>query len=132
MKAGLRLLCVAALVAGGCDAKRCSIGGTIRVAGNPVEPHGETGHLLVIFFPEDRVANKEVYSAETDRSKATYRIKAIPAGMYRVAIQQFDEGHNDSLRKAYDPYVTPLRAEVKEDGQAIDFDLPKAAARPKD
>ena len=53
-------------------------------------------------------------------------IDAIPAGTYRVAIQQFDEKHNDALQHKYNPPSTPLLYEVtREDDQVIDIDLPK-------
>jgi hypothetical protein len=138
MNALLRLTLGVALVAGaaGCSVKKCNISGTITQAGEPLVAKTESGFLLVLFIPLDRKADPLVYRAETDRDKGTYTLDGIPAGKYRVAIQQFDERHNDALGHSLNPPQTPLRYEVSEDGQVLDIDLPKdlpraAPPRPK-
>src|SRR4051812_31885702 len=104
MKAMLHLALALALVLGasGC-ARICKISGTITRDGKPLVSKSEEGHLLVIFLPEDRKANRDVYRAETDRETGTFTIVGIRSGRYRVAIQQFDEKHNDALEHKYNP-----------------------------
>lgn len=109
----------------GCGARRTSISGTVTRGGEPLVWAKEGGHLLVLFIPEDRVADKSVYRADTDRDTGGFTIVAIPMGKYRVAIQQFDETHNDALGHVYNPGATELTAEVTSDGQVIELDLPK-------
>jgi hypothetical protein len=125
MKALTRVVLALVLAAGaiGCG-KACSVSGTVTRDGKPLEWADEEGHLLVIFIPEDRDANKNVYRAETDRKTGSYRIDSIPAGPYRVAVQQFDKKHNDALGHKYNPPQTPLRYEVTKSDQVIDIDLP--------
>jgi hypothetical protein len=113
------------VVATGCSGKRSDISGTITRDGKPLEWTSEGGHLLVIFVPEDRKPNQDPYLAESDRAAGTFRIPEIKAGRYLVAIHQFDEHHQDALHNKYDPFKSPLRYEVLEDGQVIDIDLPK-------
>jgi hypothetical protein len=125
MKTLFRILVGLALVAAvGCG-KKSNVHGTITRDGQPLVWKSEGGHLLVIFIPEDREADSNVYRAETDRDTGAYRIASIPAGRYRVAVQQFDEKHNDALRHTYDPHATTLVYEVTGDNQRIDVDLPK-------
>src|SRR5262245_43464373 len=111
-----RIMVGLALVAGavGCG-KKSNVHGTITRDGKPLVWKSEGGHLLVVFVPEDREADPNTYRAETDRETGEYRIAAIPAGKYRVAIQQFDEKHNDALRHTYDPAATTLTYEVNSD-----------------
>jgi hypothetical protein len=127
MKKFMRLLFGLILMAAttGCVEMRANISGTITRDGKLLVSGSNGGHLLVIFVPEDRQGNGTVYRADTDRHRGTYRIAAIPAGKYLVAIQQFDERHNDALGHKFNPGVSPLRYEVTEDGQVIDIDLPK-------
>lgn len=124
MKTAVRLILGLVLVAAiGC-ATKSNVTGTITRGGKPLTWKSEEGHLLVIFLPEDRDANPNTYRAETDRETGSYRIASIPAGTYRVAVQQFDEKHNDALNHKYDPAKTTLRYEVTSDNQVIDVDLP--------
>ncbi len=127
MNVAVRFTLLLTIVVGmtGCAGNKSDISGTITRDGKPLCWESEGGHLIVIFFPEDRAANKEVYSATTDRATGAYRIPKIRAGKYTVAIQQFDERHRDALDSKYDPVKTPLRYEVRESGQVIDIDLPK-------
>lgn len=105
-----------------------AIKGTVTRGGEKLTwPDG--GHFMVIFFPEDRQKNPEVYSAQTDLATSTYTIAAIPAGKYAVAVQQFDTKFMDALNAAYDPSKTKLVYEVApQDGQTIDIDLPAGDA----
>lgn len=119
------LLTLAIGMTGCSGGKKSDIGGTITRGGKPLVWESEGGHLLVIFFPEDRTANPDVYSATTDRAAGTYSIPKLRAGKYIVAIQQFDERHLDALGGKYDPVKTQLHYEVIQDGQVIDIDLPK-------
>jgi hypothetical protein len=121
----LTLMLTLVVAATGCSGKRSDITGTITRDGKPLEWTSEGGILLVIFVPEDRQPNQDPYLAVGDRATGTYRIAEIKAGRYMVAIHQFDEHHQDGLHNKYDPFKTPLRFEVTEDGQVIDIDLPK-------
>lgn len=123
----LSAACLAICVSGlaGCSAKPCAIRGTVTHGGEKLTwPDG--GNLLVIYFPEDRTHNDNVYSAQTSIEDSSYSIAAIPPGRYTVAIQQFDKHFMDAFNKAYDPARTTLVFEVKHDGEVIDIDIPKA------
>src|SRR5205814_2547543 len=88
----------------------------------------EDGYLLVIFIPQDRERDPNVYRATaTDLGASTYRIDALPPGKYAVAVQQFDLKHMDALGGAYDPSHTTLEKEVPADGGTVDIDVPKPA-----
>jgi hypothetical protein len=122
LRVALGLTLIVALT--GCG-RRTDISGTITRDGKPLVWKSEGGHLLVLFVPENRSKDGEVYRAETNREAGTYRVSELKAGKYLVAIHQFDERHQDALGNKYDPHHSPLRCEVLEDGQVIDFDLPK-------
>lgn len=124
---GLAMVVGAAGCGGG--VKKYSVSGTVKRDGKPLEWKSEGGHLLVIFIPENREKDRNVYRADTDRETGTYRIAAIPAGKYVVAIQQFDERHNDALGHAYNPGATTWEQEVSKDGEVIDIDLPRVIPR---
>jgi hypothetical protein len=120
--AGLGVAYATGLVGG----RTCAVSGTITREGKPLAWPTEKGEFVVLFVPEPRKENQDPYQAETDRATSTYRIPAIRAGRYRVAIHQFvTENHRDALQNKYDPFKTPLVCEVTEDGQVIDIDLPK-------
>jgi hypothetical protein len=101
-----------------------SLKGTVTRGGERLTwPEG--GQLLVVFFPEDRKKHPEVYSATTDIATSSYSIAAIPAGRYKVAVQQFDTKFMDALGGVYDPSKTKLVFEViAQDGQTLNIDLP--------
>ena len=120
--AGLGVAYATGLVGG----RTCAVSGTITRDGKPLEWPTEQGEFIVLFVPEPRKENQDPYQAETDRATSTYRVPAIRAGTYRVAIHQFvTEHHRDALQNRYDPFKTSLLKEVTEDGQVIDIDLPK-------
>ena len=81
MKVALRFTLLLTLAIGttGCSGNKSDISGTVTRDGKPLHWDSEGGHLIVIFFPEDRAANKDVYSATTDRATGTYRIPKIRA-----------------------------------------------------
>jgi hypothetical protein len=120
-----------ALGLAGCDLpKNQAIHGTVTRGGEKLTwPNG--GTLLVIFFPEDRKANPNVYRAEGDTATSTYTVAAIPPGRYKVAVHQFDPRHKDALRDAYDPVRTTLMFDVPPSGGTIDIDIPVDEHRPK-
>lgn len=127
MKYSMRLALVLILVVAttSCNGNRTDITGSITRDGKPVVIEGEEGHILVLFLPEKWKSNSQVFRAEVDRTSGTFRISEIRTGRYLVAIQQFDARHNDALGSKYNPGISPLRADVTENGQVIDFDLPK-------
>src|SRR5262249_39800772 len=83
--------------------------------------------LEVTFVPLDRERDKNTYRAQTDRTAGTYTIDAIPAGSYRVSIQQMDPAPvYDLLGNGYGMDNSPILHEVaKKAKQVIDIDLPK-------
>jgi len=125
------MLIVLGFVAGavGCGGKICRINGSVTRGGEPLEWKADGGYLLVIFIPKNRKADRNVYRAETNRDTGEYHIDKISAGSYLVAIQQFDDRHNDALRHVYNPGATNLEREVTEEGQVIDLDLPSVLPR---
>jgi hypothetical protein len=114
----------AALAAlGGCAAKKVAISGTVTHNGAKLAwPDG--GYLVVIYIPDDRIKDPNVYRSETDTAASTYRIAALPPGKYKVAVQQFNPKHFDALNGVYDPGHTTIEKEVTADGQVIDIDIP--------
>jgi hypothetical protein len=124
-------VCLLALLAGftGCGgSKKVSVSGTVTRGGEKMTwPNG--GILLVIFIPEDRQRDTNVYNATTDTATSTYKIDALPAGKYTVAVQQFDTKFMDALGGKYDPGHTELAYEVTQNGQVIDIDVPAPAKR---
>src|SRR5262245_56825495 len=120
----LPVLLICLIAASGCARTRTNVSGTITRDGKPLEWGTENGFLLVIFVPENRRSDGEVYRAEAQMD-GTYKLNEIRSGRYKVAIQQFDEKFNDALNHKYDPGKSPLRYEVTDDGQVIDIDLPK-------
>jgi hypothetical protein len=118
------LLSIFLVAAAGCARTRTNVTGTITRDGKPLEWSTENGFLLVIFVPENRRSDGEVYRAEAQMD-GTFKLNEIRSGRYKVAIQQFDEKFNDALNHKYDPAKSPLRYEVTDDGQVIDIDLPK-------
>lgn len=121
-----------ALGLSGCSLDRkCMISGTVTHGGEKMTwPVG--GVLLVIFFPEDRKRNPDVYSAQTDITTSTYTISNIPPGRYKVAVQQFDTKFHDTMNAAYDPSKTTLFLDVPPEGGVIDIDIPQGEpARPR-
>jgi hypothetical protein len=132
MKTGVKLL-LFLLLAGGLalvgqwlnrSVQTCNINGTITRNGEALRWKTSGGHLLVIYIPEDRTSDRNVYRAETNRDTGTYTIHEIPRGNYLVAIQQFDEKHNDALNHKYNPGATTLQKRVTADGEVLDIDLP--------
>lgn len=114
------------LIAGlsGCGTKKVSVRGTVTRSGAKLTwPEG--GYLSVIFFPENRERNPNVYKATaTDLENSTYEVEAIPPGRYRVSVEQFDLKHNDALGRQFDPFRTPLYFDVPAEGGVIDIDVP--------
>lgn len=116
----------------GCGTKKAGISGTVTRGGEKLTwPDG--GYLVVVFIPEDRDRDPNVYPAtRTDLEASTYEIEGIPPGRYKVALQQMDPKHNDALGRAYNPSATTLEREVTSDGGTIDIDVPgPAGGRPK-
>jgi hypothetical protein len=110
-----------------------SIHGTVTRDGKPLEWKGDERRLLVIFFPQDRLKNTEIYPAVCDADNGTFSITKIPTGKYTVAVQQNAGPLKDLLNLAFDPAHTTITRDVKEDGQDIRIDLPKdlpKASRP--
>ncbi len=127
-------VCLLSLLVGlaGCGADRkIAISGTVTRGGEKLTwPDG--GLLLVIFFPEDRVRNPDVYSAETNIATSAYAIASIPPGRYKVAVQQFDTKFTDTMNAAYDPSKTTLMIDVPPDGGTLDIEIPAPEeAKPK-
>jgi hypothetical protein len=123
-------LVVVLVVAAGCseseaDVKRSNITGTVTRDGKPLEWPFEGGKLHVIFVPEDRKPNQYPFRGEADRATGTYTLPPLPPGKYLVAVHMFDDRHMDALKNKFDPAHSPLRAEVTEDGQVINIDIPK-------
>ena len=114
----------------GCGSpKMHAISGTVKLDGEKLTwPDG--GRLLVIFMPVDETKTDRYSARETDTASSTYKIAAIPAGRYKVAVQQFFPSEktdfNDALGGKYDPGHTDIVVEVNSDGQVLDIDIPKA------
>ena len=125
------LMMLLAAFAGCGGSKKMSISGTVTRSKEKMT-WPDSGFLLVIFLPEDRERDTNVYSAKTDIDTSTYTIDAIPRGRYTVAVQQFDLKHMDALGGRYDPGHTDLKYEVTQNGQVIDIDVPAPAPARKE
>jgi hypothetical protein len=123
----VRLILGLVLILGvtGCIRMKNNVSGSITVDGKPLTPRTESGYLIVLFIPEDRTADGNVYRANTDRDKGTFEFAEIPAGRYLVVVQQFDQKHNDALGHKFNAVNSSLHFEVADDNQVIDIDLPK-------
>ena len=78
----------------------------------------------MVFHPDDNSSLSPI-KATTDWRTGAYRIAEIPAGKYRIAVQQFDEKHNDAFGGRLDAVRTIFHCEVVEDGQVINIDIPQ-------
>lgn len=107
-----------------------TITGTVTRGGQPLQWKGDNGVLDVKFVPLDRDADPNVYSAKTDRATSSYTIEGIPAGKYRVSIQQMDPyPTHDLLGFAFSMAESPIFKDVTGDGQGIPIDIPADAPR---
>jgi hypothetical protein len=107
-----------------------AISGTVTRDGKALEWKADNRKLDVKFVPLDRVADDNVYSAETDTDAGTYTIAAIPPGSYRVSIQQMDPfPTHDLLNFALSMSGSTIRRDVTKNGEVIDIDIPKVLPR---
>ena len=132
MRRFLPLLLVALAGCGG--PKTYTVGGTVTRGGEKLTwPNG--GTLLVIFMPADDKKTERYSARETDTAASSYKVTGIPAGKYKVAVQQFYPNEktdfNDSLGGRYDPGHTDLVVEVKGDDAALNIDIPAGGGRAK-
>ena len=117
------LVACSLFVLAGC--KKCTVTGKITRGGQPLQWKTDEGMLLVIFAPQDRQKNKDIYRAESDSKEGTYTLKAIPSGTYLVSIQLMDPPPlRDELQFAYGLNNSPLEYQVSGDME-INIDLPK-------
>jgi hypothetical protein len=101
------------------------VSGKITRDGKALEWKSDAGVLDVKFVPLDRQADDNVYRAETDRETGAYTIPKIPAGSYRVSIQQMDPfPTHDLLGFALSMAESPIIREVTMNDDVIDIDLP--------
>lgn len=122
----LVLVSLTVIAAGGCPRSKHQVTGKITRDGKPLEWRTENGVLAVTFVPLDRDKDKNVYPAETDRSKGTFAIAAVPPGEYRVFIQQQDPDPSvDMLGFVYSFESSPITREVTARTTEFDIDLPK-------
>ena len=126
----MRLLFPLVLVAlAGCGGpKTYTVGGTVTRGGEKLTwPDG--GRLLVIFMPADESKTDRYSARETSTEASSYKVAGIPAGRYKVAVQQFypsaKTDFNDALGGRYDPGHTDLVVEVKGDTTELNIDIPK-------
>lgn len=131
----LTAVCLVAVLTAlaGCGKGKVTVSGTVTRGGEKLTwPDG--GYLVVIFIPEDRERDTNVYPArKTDLEGSTYEVEGIPPGRYKVAVQQMDPRSNDALGRVYNPGATTLEREVPSEGGTIDIDLPapEGGGRPK-
>src|SRR5437879_10900 len=86
---GVCLAAVASLLCG-CAVPTYRVTGKVTRGGEPLKWDSDAGVLEVVFAPMDRKADRNLYHAQTDRKTGAYTVRAIPAGTYRVSIQQMD------------------------------------------
>ena len=131
----MRMMIVALLllIGSGC-ARKVNVSGTVTRDGQALEWESENSELMVTFAVADSPHVADVYKATAERS-GNFSFSGIPTGTYLVAVRQNDPiPTGDLLNNSYDLSNSPLRAEVKEDGQSIAIELPKelpSGNRPK-
>ena len=102
----------------------CTVTGTITRDGKPLEWKTEAGQLVVIFVPLEDDLNR--YRAQETNRDGTYTLRGIPAGSYRVSIQQMDpDTRFDLLGFALDIKGSKIEREVASTVQVIDINIPK-------
>jgi hypothetical protein len=108
----------------GCSAavKTVAIKGAITKDGKPVIT-SKKGFVSLSFHPE---GGGNSVPALVDSQQGTYEVKAIPAGKYKVAVQQMDPAPaTDKLKGAFDVTRTKVVREVRADGEVpIDLSQP--------
>jgi hypothetical protein len=99
------------------------ITGTITRDGKPLVWKTDKHELRVWFVPLDRVRHQQFYKCTCDAETGKYIHEGIPAGKYRVAIQQIDPyPKNDLLNYVYSFKDSPLTYTVQ--GASVkDFDV---------
>jgi hypothetical protein len=86
--------------------------------------------LQVIFMPVNRGHNDLGYRCEGDVATGAYELIDVPAGTYRVSIQQQDPyPTHDLLQFKFDLKNSPIVKEVTQDRQELNIDLPKELPR---
>ena len=110
---------------------KCDISGTITRGGKPLEWKSDSGVLSVLFVPLDRKADQNVYRAmSTDSKTGAYSIQGIPAGSYRVSIQQMDPyPTHDLLNFKFSLKDSAILRDVTRNNDVIDIDLAEYLAR---
>jgi hypothetical protein len=105
--------------------RKYHVQGTITRDGKPLEWKGEKRVLQIIFAPFDHgPAHRDLYRCVGDPDKGTYALE-VPAGKYRVSIQQLDPYPTvDLLSFAYgignSDVIRPIAGDC-----TIDIDLPR-------
>lgn len=104
-----------------------TVAGVVTRDGKPLVWKTDAGRLEVKFVPLDRQRDTNVYRAmETDRDGA-YTIRNIPAGSYRVSIQQQDpDARYDLFRFALSLDKSPILRDVLTDDDALNIDIDSA------
>ena len=106
--------------------RQVNVHGVVTRDGRPLEYRTDYHSLSVLFIPEPREQTSPLYPAKTDPDTGRFDIKNIPAGTYKVALQQLDHAaEHDVLKMVYDPSSTNLVVEVASDGQEIPIDIPR-------
>ncbi len=107
------------------------ITGTITRGGQALEWQGENIMLQIIYVPLDRKRDPNLYRCEGDPKTGAYVLEGIPAGSYRVSIQQMDPyPTHDLLNFAYSLKYSDIERAVKGNDK-IDIDLPEKRPRGK-
>jgi hypothetical protein len=124
----LSLLVLAGLTLPGCSKRpKVTITGKVMKNGQPLKV-SKQGAIQVIFLPivEGSSGPPAVtYPALVNSQEATYEVKDIPTGKYKVSVSQFDPMPvNDLLKGQFQGEQSPITREVT-GNQAIDIDVAK-------
>ena len=103
--------------------------GVITRDGKPLKWKSDKHVLQIIFVPKKCTRQSGIYRCEGDPKTGEYVLPEIPAGTYRVSIQQLDPyPTHDLLQQAYWLRNSPLFYDVSGDCE-INIDLPKVLPR---
>jgi hypothetical protein len=108
-------------IGGGGAGANVKVSGTVTRNGKPL-PVGREGMLTVSLISTSDPNQK--FGGEGEEGRNTFRIFAIPPGVYKVAVQQLDGSGRDVLKGAYSEANTTLEQQITaENEQTIVIDL---------
>jgi hypothetical protein len=107
------ILAVALGSGSGCGKRKAKIQGTVLKDGKPIQV-SKTGHVAVTLIPVVKEGEDfTTYPARADEQGNFETAVPIPAGKYKIAVQQFDPTPQvDALKGAFSPNSTKIVRDI--------------------